>query len=354
MAKVPATDAKLTYFGRWQTKGVKKLGNWNRPYVKFNFTGTTLMARFDGPVSVDVNIDGEEFVLAQQDGLVTIKSGLSEGTHSASITIRAADGTTGIESFFVDKGASIFEYIADSDVKHIQFIGDSITTDGRSYSYTIPKQYGHDYSIISMSSIALQDGSGWYNSSQIDRACLVGMESAYFDVKSPKDNCYYQIDGKTYGYSNPAATDWADNKPDVIVINLGTNDNYWINSGTAGIDAANFKQSYIEFVTKLANAFTDADIYILRTFNNLDSKYVSDFTLMRNATYEAYTQLQTTFGQRIKWVDTSSWDIEINAETVDTTGMTETEIKALDWTHPSATGYADLRDLVYNAISTSL
>lgn len=318
-------DENLTYYGRWLENGEGLLAQWNAPYIRFNFTGTSLMADFEGRGTVYVYIDGVAKYLSDAEGKIVLANNLSEGVHEAKIEFRGINGKTGINAIYVDENAEISCY--NKSRKHIQFIGDSITTDGRSYSYTIPKEYNLDYSIISMSGLALQDGSGWYYSSKgISKSEQKGMESAYFMKKSPKD-AYVGT-----AYMNEEAS-WQNNAPDVIVIGLGTNDVHDINNNVEGLSASDFTASYIDFVTKLAEEFSGADIYILRQFNHS----YGDYEKLREATYAAYAALSEKYSN-VKYIDTSDWNVEIDTDEI----------------HPTAGGYSALRDLIYNEIKDSL
>ena len=340
-----STDADLTYYGRWEETSTAALANWNNPYVKFDFTGTTLKADFEGVVNISYEIDGEVKTASGVSGSKVLASGLSDTLHTAQITITNANSTNGIKSVETSEGGDISK--TTEEKKYIQFIGDSITTDPRSYSYTIPKTYDYDYSIISMSGIALQDGAGWYYSSTgqvwsglLAREDSVGMESAYFATKSPKYGYSVNADGALQ-YANPVFDVANDHAPDVIVIGLGTNDSAYVRNNTAGVAGAEFTQTYIDFVNNLNNLYPNAEIYILRQFNNVtdngSGKNLSaDYDAMRQATEAAVEALSSN--AKVHYVDTSAWEVGIHTDNV----------------HPSADGYAALRDLVYNSIKGSL
>lgn len=322
-------DEALTYYGRWQTVGNSKIANWNAPYVKFNFTGTSLLADIEGSANIYVTIDGIKNIYSGVTGRTNLATGLEDTEHTAMIQFRSINGKTGLKGLYIDENATATAYVP--DVPHIQFIGDSITTYGTSYSYSIPEKYGLDYSIISMSGIALQDNVGWYYGTVgITPTEQVGMESAYFCQKCPRD-AYSTVDGDVV-YNNSTA-DWLNDNPDVIVIGIGTNDNDDINKGTIGATQEDFKNSYIEFVEKLAEEFTNADIYILRQFNHT----YGDYDKLRKATYDAYDELSKTYSN-VKYIDSTDWDIEISNDKV----------------HPTTAGFNELSKKVYEAISGSL
>ena len=115
---------------------------------------------FCGGANIEVNIDGEVSVYSDLDGVKELCSGLENKEHTATLTITNAEKRISFGGMEIDADAEIKKQ--NKDRKYIQFIGDSITTSPLSYSYTIPKEYGYDYSIISMNGISLMDGAGWY------------------------------------------------------------------------------------------------------------------------------------------------------------------------------------------------
>ncbi|MBE7038744.1 MAG: hypothetical protein E7404_07585 [Ruminococcaceae bacterium] len=268
--------------------------------------------------------------------------------HSAKITFKYANGAHGLQYVKTSKHGAIIK--SNDNKKYVQFIGDSITEGTLSYSYTIPAVYDHDYSIIALSGIALQDGAGWYYSSQnqiwsgkLSREDSVGMESAYFTLKSPK-NGYWLDEEENLKYTNPVYDVENDHKPDAIVIGIGTNDAYFVTNEVSGVGSQDFKDSYVEFVTKLNTLYPDADIYIIRQFNNVKDNgegvnLSAKYDAVREATLDAVDELKnTSFADKVNYIDTTSWNVEISDDDV----------------HPSAAGYAALRDLVYEEIKASL
>lgn len=295
-----------------------------------------------------------EKTFSATDSKICLESGLEYKEHTAKITIKNANGTNGLKYVSTSEEGFI-SATTDTNRKYVQFIGDSITEASSSYSFTIPKEYGFDYSIIAYSGIALQNGAGWYYGSTgtiwkptstdvslISREDQVGMESAYFSVKRPKE-AYYLDENGNLKYNNPAFDVAADNKPDVIVIGIGTNDSYYIRNNVSGVSGTDFTKSYVDFVTNLNSFYPNAEIYILRQFNNVTNRdgvnLSADYDKLREATVNAVSELNTkAFADKVHYIDTTSWDVEISSDKV----------------HPTANGYAYLRDKVYNEIKGSL
>ncbi len=319
------------------------LANWCSPYVKFDFTGTSLSVDLEGTANVTYNIDGVETKLTEASGNVQLANGLSNTTHTATIMVSNvdinADGTIGIKSVMTNEGGEILKNT--DNKKYIQFIGDSISVDSRSYTSKIPKYYGYDYSIVALGGIALQDGTGYYASGagSIPQEKYVGMESAYFQTKAPR--YAYYMDNGVMQYSNAQIDTTKERIPDVIVIGIGTNDAAAVRENRDGLSKADFTASYVAFVEKLRQLYPKAEIYILRQFNNIKDNgegvdLSARYDAMREATVDAVNELSND--SKVHYIDTSSWNIAISADGV----------------HPSEAGYAALRDLVYNQIKDSL
>ncbi len=326
------SDENLTYYGRWTAADDgSMLGNWNEPYVKFNFSGTVLKVDLKGSgATARVKVDNALYSISGS-GVHEISSDLADSVHSAEIRIINADSSKGIAKLYVAEGAELTPYTATA--KNVQFIGDSITTSSASYSFTIPSAYGLDSSVISVNGIALMDGSGYFNASagNLTASNRVGMESAYFGEKAP--NYAYTSSNGILTYTNKNADLANEPTPDVIVINLGTNDAAFINNGT--VTADDFTAAYVGFVNKLTAQYPNADIYMLRQINN-SADYSSIYDNMRNATVAAYDELKAN--TKVHYVDTTEWNVEISSDNV----------------HPSASGYNALKTYVYNAIADSL
>lgn len=300
---------------------------------------------FDGNVSGKCTIDGEETSFSANNSKVTFASGLEDTDHTAIIKVTRPDSKSGLKYVETSKGGNFTK--SEKDKKYVQFIGDSISEASSSYTFTIPKEYNLDYSVIAYSGIALQDGAGWYfgstgtvwrptsdDTSKLKREDCVGMESAYFSVKRPKEAYYLDENGDLH-YDNPAFDVSSDNAPDAIVIGIGTNDSAYIRDNVSGINGGNFTKTYIEFVTKLSNAYPNAQIYIIRPFNNV-AEYSPLYDDLREAVVNAVNGLNSN--ANVHYIDTTAWNVEISSDKV----------------HPSEKGYADLRDLVYNEIKSSL
>ena len=96
--------------------------------------------------------------------------------------------------------------------KHIEFIGDSITAWDNGYSWQVGEKLGVEHSRIAWPGIALVDGYGY-----TDFNPLLGIASGYFKLGLPGAQ---GVDASVPDWN----FDTAEYTPDILVINIGTND----------------------------------------------------------------------------------------------------------------------------------
>ena len=173
-----------------------------------------------------------------------------------------SDSSLGIQYITCDAEATI-EPTEEQELK-IEFVGDSITcgygVDGvlgdtyktgnedvtKAYAYLTARKLGADYSIVSQSGYGII--SGYTTSGQ-------KQEKQAFPQ-------YYDKVGNSYGTAggiNPAEKEWDFSfRPDVVVINLGTNDNSYTGSDAAKKEE--YVQGYLNFLETVRKKNPDAEI----------------------------------------------------------------------------------------------
>ena len=228
--------------------------------IELSFYGTELRAEIHSTaiIYVRIFIDGdEEGVFTRMNRgttTYTLAEGLAEGIHTVRIlkSSEIYDGQLVFRSF---SSAQFLRAQEKSSLK-IEFIGDSITTGygaieqggdrsvansdaTKSYAYFAAQALGADFSCIAVQGICVK-AYHWQPS--------INMAEIY-DYISP-------ITKEPYDFS-------ADADMDVIVLNLGTNDGSYIDSGHAEYANA-FPQDYADFVSVLRDRHPDA--YILCTY----------------------------------------------------------------------------------------
>lgn len=219
-----------------------------------------------------VIVDGEIIL----DELLSVKEKtvqLFEGTTARTATVKvihlseANNGAVGVSSIKVDSDSPVPVAPTAKKELSIEFIGDSITcaygVEGesqyegfmtstenfmKSYAYLTAKQLDADYSAVCYSGHGIVSG---YSSSG----------DAVTDSLVPD---YYDYVGKIGSYKTP--WDFESHQNDVIVINLGTNDNTYCSKDyeTRGLEYA---EKYAEFLTHIHEVNPDA--YIICTVGTM-------------------------------------------------------------------------------------
>jgi len=176
----------------------------------------------------------------------------------------SANSQAGLSKILVDKNGTVVP-AAKKDMK-IEFIGDSITCGygvddldrnhhfatstedaTKTYAYKTAESLGADWSMVCASGFGVV--SGYTNGPKNTNSVL------------PK---YYDKIGFAWGSTilgkNPKTTKWDFNSfvPDVVVINLGTNDNSYVKKNEKR--AAEFEEAYVEFLRTIREKNPDAKI----------------------------------------------------------------------------------------------
>lgn len=216
----------------------------------------------NGERVVDEMIDSAEktFRVAENDDITTSEIQIIKLSETAQSTI-------GIKPFILAEGESIAP--AEAKPLKIEFIGDSITCGygvddevkenhfststedvTKAYAYKTAQLLDADYSMVSI--------SGW------------GIISGYTSDPNKKADSqqiplYYDKLGYSYnkfaGTTAPQDIDWDFSrfKPDIIVINLGTNDNSYVKGDKD--KRAEFEAAYMDFIAQVREKNPDADIF---------------------------------------------------------------------------------------------
>lgn len=250
------------------------------------FYGTELTATFtasnynvDGKQPYIVAfVDGEEnpnngvtFVLNQAEQTITLVSGLTDGYHTLKLLKRseASDSNAALKDLHTDgyfttpplaKNFRI-EYIAASSSTGFGNLGSvsvaksTANSDGlRAYAFLTSYLLDADTSIFS--------ASGW----GVSRGWNTG--GAISEVQNiPYAYTKTAIDDTNHVYDNGEALDYSDYVPDVLVVNLGTND-FNASSYNAMTDLEKpvmeerFKTDYVTFLVLLNNLYPNAKIIV--------------------------------------------------------------------------------------------
>lgn len=258
----------LRYSGRSTGMGTGAVNfGYSGARVRLRFEGTSITLRMDdefGENHVVVFLDGESVAklrLNAPDGRYLLADGLEPGEHTVEI-VRATEGNFGLNHF---RGFEIGGHQAqvlpwpETSPRRIEFIGDSITcgygveVDDPNLSFTAVTEnfcLGYtgltvraldaDYLVVSRSGIGMvRNFDGPYD----------GSEDTMPDV----------YPATFYLRAAPTTWDHRAFTPDVVCINLGTND-----FSTTGVNVERFTATYAAFGEMLLARYPDAKLVILQ------------------------------------------------------------------------------------------
>ncbi|MBK8474766.1 MAG: lipase [Opitutaceae bacterium] len=274
LASPPATDAlgvspahqELHYSGRTGevAAGQVALG-WSGARVRLRFKGTAVSMRMIDDTKANfvlVRIDGErraKLRLDAPDGTYNLATGLPPGEHTVEI-VRVTEAMLGLPRFLgftLSPGASVLPWGREPD-RRILFVGDSITcgygvevddpklrftadTENFCDGYTglTVEALQADYVVVSRSGIGMLRNYNGPREGNPDAMPAI-YPRQFFQTEQPR---------------------WKPDrfKPQVICINLGTND-----FSTSGPDVDKFVAAYRQFTTQLLQQYPRAKLVLLQ------------------------------------------------------------------------------------------
>lgn len=349
-----ATDTALfKYCGTWQASDEEAsktmVSYWNAAYVEINFTGNAITPVFSKESTFKVKLDNAD----EYSKTYTV---------TGAITFFAeGDGEHTLKIFYNDKckhmyfaGVSVSEGVTlsrtASRAHYIQFVGDSISDGGSSFTQLVGDVLGWDYSVAALSGIALETGYGyWRNNNGYANGTItpgslaeqikknfgidnIGMEDAFFKLGvantagTPKDElAYYAENYYTEKMDNRFA---CGNTPDIVFIFLGTNDEL-----VSLKEEERFVNTYVNFVKNILSVYgNDTQICVLQalTHSSLpNNENHPRYSIIRSAA----DALMLTYPENITFIDRdiiTTWNVEIGS----------------DNTHPTAAGHATLTEKI--------
>lgn len=272
MVQVNASDAKIQYAGRINDK--------DPDHVKFSFPGVTIRAKFEG-TAIDalltehgsggttttnyfnVIIDNDTtftLKLLKTQAIYELARELKDTIHTIELFKRTESsvGSVTFNGFQLESGKSLLTPDALPEHK-IEFIGNSITCGyGNEVSTTDPNSFH-------FTSVNENNYKAW------GAITARNVNAQYSCVAYSGRGMYMNNTGSTTNtlpkiYDHIIADDasnlWDHTRytPDIIVINLGTNDFAAEASGYATLDSAKYVSTYIDFITKLRGYYPTAKI----------------------------------------------------------------------------------------------
>ena len=301
-------DENIKYVGRWVIGDNCAEGYWSGTYFETKFTGDVFGVILGSTAKIYVAADGKEAVsIAGATGRVDLSKYLDDTLTEHTVRIGVANDKVSclsVKELIIGKENQL---LAPDDKFLIEFIGDSITAgsgldpeSANTYAYVASDILGVDYAPIAIGGIALVNGNNG-NRPGICTPSTAAMNQRYFWQK-PLDQHAPNGEWNFSTYS-----------PDMIVINLGTND------AAAGVSSETFASVYTQFIKNIrAKHGNDVPIIMLIPMQGF----------MKAGVVAAYDSLNDS---NTYLIDASSWI---------------TSSDCIDGIHPTKKGHTNVATLL--------
>lgn len=295
---VSATESAIRYVGRFDTRDAAgPRCAWPASTVRIRFQGTALNAVLNeqGDDRWQVEIDGKPTTVLSPDKgehRYAVASGLSDEVHTVSLA-KATEGFVGITQFL---RFEISGRLLDSMPlqRRIEVIGDSIScgygNEGANQNehYT-PKTENAYYTYGAFAARALN----------ADYDCV-----AFSGRKMWPDNTIGELYDRSLTFDAGSAWVFSRWTPDVILINLATND-----FGKAIPDKAGWTEAYIAFIKRLRMHYPSAMIYCAIGPMMADSSATNKpLTVLREYIAKIKHDINSGGDERIRVIDFGTQD----------------------------------------------
>lgn len=247
-ADIAPTDSLIRYVGRFDDNA---RAAWSASTVEFTVSG--------GPVGVKLKDNGKNLWQVVIDGqpaaVLTLEAGektypvaadLPSGSHRIELVKRteAAVGTTQFIGLQIGDDAKLLPTPARA--RRIEVIGDSISCGfgNEAPSQKDPFTPGTENAWLAYGAIAARAVNA-------DYVCI-----AWSGKKLWPDNTIVELYDRVLPYSEKPLWDFIRQVPDVVVVNLGTND-----FGKANPDEAGWIAAYVGFIQRIRAQYPKAPIY---------------------------------------------------------------------------------------------
>ncbi len=259
---IPATSDSLLYMGRTV---VTPTGA-----VAFNYPGTAVTLNFEGEELEMLTSPGSGFWVVEIDSLPPVKrgvptadstllvaTGLPAGAHTARVTycMEGWERHPEIRGFRLPRGGKLLDPPARPALR-MEFIGNSITC-GYGIEADSTEHYSYDTQNFCITYAAL-------TARELDADLNVTARSGigmYRNYNGPREGNDRETMPLEYGhtlYGDTLAWDYSRFIPDLICINLGTND-----VSTHNYDISRFEAAYGEFLDRIRGYYPEAKIVLL-------------------------------------------------------------------------------------------
>jgi len=299
--RIGANNPAIQYSGRSEGTGTSR--------VTLGYSGARVRLRFQG-TSVGINlkddsgenyamvwIDGEagaKFRLNSKDDFYTLAEGLEQGEHTVEV-VRITEcnfGLTHFNGFVLNKGAKALEW-KDAHKRKIEFIGDSITC-GYGVEANDPNLHfdaATENFCLGYSALAARELDADY---LVVSRSGIGIVRNYDGPFEGSDNTMPEVYPHTFYLQSKPDWDYTLFTPDVVCINLGTND-----FSTSGVNVDKFVSSYVDFAKMILTRYPEAKLMLIQGPMNNSEDLKDALTLVVN-------QLSKAFPERVSYFELSA------------------------------------------------
>lgn len=305
------TDPNIKYVGRWDTSiSTVATSYWGGAYLQTNFTGRTVKIKLGGYANFYVSIDQHTDVAYFASGTVNLTTTpLANGTHTLRVASKSEGDSVRFQGLILDSGAKTVAPVISSTL--IEFVGDSVTAGAttaeqalNAYGWLIGEQLKVRHTQIAQSGICLTDKVHCGSPNHI------GMITQFYKLQTPS-------------YLNSPDWNFSRYQANVVVINLGTNDQKY------GVSDSTFQTNYITFLKGVRAKYPHAIILALRGFKGLKAA----------PTLAAVRAVNATGDRNVHYIDTTGWLVAADFH---------------DSAHPTAKGHIKVAQKLAPIISSYL
>ena len=264
---IPYTDKNIRYVGRWLEEDGAMAGYWCGASFEIRFKGYGCKVDMSADSGVVATVDGTAINIGSPKDEVDLSDYLDSNVEEHVVRITAKDYRNAkmvLKSIQICSEKGLEE---PDDRLLIEVIGDSITAGAMvgnrcvdAYGNVCARLLDADCAFVAHDSISLLDKHSGGSYANVD-----GMNKQYFKTKP----WYYDSTNSDWDFSTYT--------PDVVVINLGTNDHGNSNPVDTPEEDQEFIQVYCDFVDKIHKKYgEDTPVLMMIPFQHLMEEHMRE------------------------------------------------------------------------------
>lgn len=330
---IAANDDRINYYGRFDfTDPEGPRCSWSGAIIEASFPGPTIGMRMEHTNAFyDVEIDGklDTIIATGSEKDFIFRKDLSLQTHTVRILLRSENhyGAGTFLGLYLENG-KILSTPPDKPIRKIEFIGDSYTagygiesTSRSCSSEELNKYTNANQTFAALVTRAFHSQSiilGWSGAGMVRNYGESGKRSS-----QPFPAHYDQTLGDVWDGGNWDYTQW---KPDLVVINLGTNDY----STTPNPDDSMYIGDYHKFIARVFNNYPDVSVLCVSTSKGSFENNVQKIVAEENSTYNHPKVYFAPYPEPLELTG-CDWHPSINDNVKIASALVDTIMQKLSW-----------------------